>query len=126
MTLAQVTELRQLALDLERLGLKHSADRVRAVLAGDAPGDERPCPIQDQGGIAAVPWGLAEVLYAVYAADGHGGQSLERLAERGGFGRGELGMLAVGMYGADGRRPVRGYERRMPILDLYEAARRAE
>jgi hypothetical protein len=79
--------------------------------------------MQDNAGsMQAIPWGLAERLYAVYAADGHGSQSLERLAERGGFGRGELGMLAVGTYGS-GRGVVRGYADRMPLLDLYVAAK---
>lgn len=39
----------------------------------------------------AIPWGLAEILYPAYGHD----QSLERLAERGGFGRGELGQSAA-------------------------------
>jgi hypothetical protein len=37
-----------------------------------------------------VPWWLAEVAYESYVKSGGRGQSLERLAERGGFGRYEL------------------------------------
>lgn len=38
----------------------------------------------------AIPWWLAEVAYEYYAAKYGTQQSLERLAERGGFGRDEL------------------------------------
>jgi hypothetical protein len=118
-------ELREIAEDLEKFGMRRNAARLRAIADEDLPADERPCPMQDQGGqLRAIPWGLAEILYPVYAAAGHGSQSLETLAKRGGFGRGEIGMLAVGAYNSEqGRRATRGYERRMPILDLYEAAR---
>lgn len=37
-----------------------------------------------------VPWTVAEVAYKAYCDAGHGGQSLETLAERGGFGWFEL------------------------------------
>lgn len=94
------------------------AETLREVAGGSAR-DERLCPVQDKH-ITAIPWGLAEILHNVYRT-GHG-QSLEQIAERGGFGRRELGSLAVGMYGHEGRRPMRGYETRMPILDLYRAA----
>ncbi len=47
----------------------------------------KPFPIQ-QGG--AIPWWLAEVAYAYYAKLYTTEQSLERLAERGGFGMFEL------------------------------------
>ncbi len=40
-----------------------------------------------------VPWWLAEVAYESYVKSGGRGQSLERLAERGGFGRHELVAL---------------------------------
>ena len=44
----------------------------------------RPHPMQ-------VPWDVAELAYSVYAGlYGKGGQSLERLAERGGFGPSEM------------------------------------
>lgn len=67
--------------------------------------DTRPFPIQgakvttrdDQGvptkpGPSTIPWWLAEIAYEYYNRGG-GSQSLERLAERGGFGRGELVAL---------------------------------
>lgn len=40
-----------------------------------------------------IPWWLAEIVYAGYVARYGAGQSLERLAERGGFGFEEMGML---------------------------------
>lgn len=71
--------------------------------------DTRPFPIQDgyrrdqQGRPArpieryprsTIPWWLAEEAYAFYAKRYGNGQTLERLAERGGFGREELlGLL---------------------------------
>lgn len=54
-------------------------------------------PIQQVG---LVPWGLAERAYERYAQLYGRSQSLERLAERGGFGLAELGFL------------LRGYEKR--------------
>ena len=42
---------------------------------------------------STIPWWLAEEAYAYYASRYGTSQSLERLAERGGFGREELLML---------------------------------
>ncbi len=58
----------------------------------------REFPVQkDQHGErGTIPWSLAEVAYEAYSAAGHGSQSLERLAERGGFGWAELLMLFRG------------------------------
>lgn len=54
-------------------------------------------PIQCQRGAKPhplkIPWRLAELAYSVYAADYGKSQSLERLAERGGFGPGEMDMF---------------------------------
>ena len=60
--------------------------------------DTRPFPIQAewQKPASVVPWWLAEIAYASYAKSFPGSardQSLERLAERGGFGREELVSL---------------------------------
>ena len=62
--------------------------------------DIRPFPIQgdlyrDIEGIihkksCTIPWWLAEIAYEYYSSLYGKGQSLERLAERGGFGRLEL------------------------------------
>lgn len=65
--------------------------------------DTRPFPIQgakvttrdDQGvptkpGPSTIPWWLAEIAYECYSGSYGTSQSLERLAERGGFGRDEL------------------------------------
>lgn len=41
-----------------------------------------------------VPWSIAEQAYSVYSSKYGRGQSLERLAERGGFGHGEMDMWA--------------------------------
>lgn len=37
-----------------------------------------------------IPWSIAQLAYSVYARNYGGGQTLERLAERGGFGAGEM------------------------------------
>jgi len=64
--------------------------------------DIRPFPIQAEPGYlgnqeigrrSAIPWWLAEVAYEHYVKMFGHIQSLERLAERGGFGREELLML---------------------------------
>ena len=68
--------------------------------------DTKPFPIQaglsykdSEGrrvypGNSTIPWWLAEEAYSFYASLYGSGQSLERLAERGGFGRRELlGLL---------------------------------
>lgn len=65
--------------------------------------DTRPFPIQANPGhrdkegrmvypqqACIIPWWLAEEAYVYYSAKYGKGQSLERLAERGGFGREEL------------------------------------
>ncbi len=68
--------------------------------------DVRPFPIQseipkerdERGGLipimpCTIPWWLAEIAYEYYSERYGTGQSLERLAERGGFGRYELVAL---------------------------------
>lgn len=67
--------------------------------------DTRPFPIQqgrhtrdEQGavfipGASTIPWWLAEIAYDYYSKKFGNSQSLERLAERGGFGRDELVMF---------------------------------
>ena len=44
-----------------------------------------------------VPWSEAEIAWQTYDYLGHGDQSLERLAERGGFGRYGFAMLRAAM-----------------------------
>ncbi len=115
-------ELRRVADDLRRLGLPRSSARILAAI--ETTPDERLAPVQDRSGqLRAIPWGLHEMLWRIYADHGHGDQSAERIAERAGFSRGELGMLAVGSYSTDDRRPPRG--RSIPLLDLYRAAQAA-
>lgn len=111
-------EVEDIARVLDKLSLRKTAARVRALL-GPMPDDERPYPMQEERQrrgltVRAIPWGLAEMLHPAY---GHG-QSLERMAERGGFGRAELGALASDTYSPGGRLD------RMPLLDLYEMAKR--
>jgi hypothetical protein len=117
-----VDELRRVACDLDALGMRRSAARIRAAV--EAAPDERAAPVQDARSatvpLRAIPWGLHEMLWRIYADHGHGSQSAERIAERGGFGRGELGMLAVGAYGSSGT-GNRG--RTIPIVDLWRDAR---
>lgn len=113
-------EILAVAAGLDRFGMTGSAARLRALL-GDPSDDERPCLVQDSSGkVSAIPWGLAEILYPAY---GHT-QSLERLHERGGFGRGELGALAVDAYGGESALRRAGRLPRWPLLDLYDMAKR--
>lgn len=65
--------------------------------------DTRPFPIQisytgPYKGCkpCTIPWWLAEVVYAEYAKRFGTSQSIERLAERGGFGRNEVIKLLKG------------------------------
>ena len=68
--------------------------------------DCRPFPIQGHRGDTRnqdkqqciIPWWLAEKAYEVYSKQFGTMQSLERLAERGGFGRYELTQLLKGEY----------------------------
>jgi hypothetical protein len=57
-------------------------------------------PIQTQKGAEPhplrIPWELAELAYSVYASRYGRSQSLERLAERGGFGPNEMDMFVPG------------------------------
>ena len=76
--------------------------------------DNRPFPIQagtyrqpngevrrpvERYSACTIPWWLAEEAYKRYVKEGGRGQSLERLAERGGFGREELVYLIRGRWG---------------------------
>lgn len=62
--------------------------------------DERTFPIQSERGAKGhplrVPWSLAEKAYSVYSARYGRSQSLERLAERGGFGPSEMDEFTPG------------------------------
>lgn len=59
-------------------------------------------PLQD--GASPIPWSMAERAYLTYVREcGGGGQSLERLAERGGFGMQEFACMFAG------HRPVVGH-----------------
>lgn len=64
------------------------------------PAQEKRFPIQHERGAAAhplsIPWALAEEAYSVYAARFGSSQSLERLAERGGFAPSEMDELRPG------------------------------
>lgn len=116
------TALRTVAVDLERAGLRRMSARILAAI-DDGQDEERWAPVQGMAsGIVGIPWGLHERLWGVYAAWGHGSQSAERMAERGGFGLGEIARLSVGYYhGEDmNRRAPRGG---FVLLDLYEEAR---
>lgn len=63
---------------------------------------DRPFPVQGDGwrSPTACSWADAERAYAAYSAKYYGGgepsQTLERLAERGGFSRGEMDDFAPG------------------------------
>lgn len=65
--------------------------------------DTRPFPIQanfgpDRRAESTIPWWLAEIAYREYSKQYGTKQSLERLAERGGFGRKELMYLLTGKW----------------------------
>lgn len=64
--------------------------------------DTQPFPIQSEHDGkhrgTTIPWWLAEIAYRQYAHDFGTDQSLERLAERGGFGREELITLLRGEH----------------------------
>lgn len=57
----------------------------------DAPTTDRGFPIQGAGGLT-IPWPVAEQAYERYAQRHGRSQSLERLAERGGFGVEEMNL----------------------------------
>jgi hypothetical protein len=63
-----------------------------------------------------VPWNVHEQAWQQYAALGHGRQSVERIAERGGFGYDEIACLLAGgdpwNHRPHTHRPVPGWERR--------------
>lgn len=73
--------------------------------------DTRPFPIQADYGTGGgktsfVPWWLAEIAYRQYVSQFGKQQSLERLAERGGFGREELLRLLNGHTFGIGEEPI--------------------
>jgi len=77
-------------------------------------------PIQAQRGAAphplSIPWEIAELAYSVYLGDHYGSGTLERMAERGGFGPGEMDMFLPGW-----RDMVSGFtERDARIKELEE------
>ena len=104
-------EVLRVADEIERLGASKHAARLRlAAVDGDDP--DRTAPVQEPvcGEVRCIPWGLHELVHTAYGHD----QTAQRLAERGGFGRAEIGMLSVGMYGSIGGRADRagrGFER---------------
>lgn len=55
---------------------------------------ERRFPLQ---GLGSVPWDVAEVAYSTYRRCFHNDQTMERLAERGGFGVEEFCLLYMGL-----------------------------
>jgi hypothetical protein len=66
---------------------------IQAAIARNAlPAPEKMFPIQRYGG-KKIPWSVAEKAYEVYSDRYGNGQSLQRLAERGGFGTCEMDIL---------------------------------
>lgn len=79
-----------------RARVQADADLLDRLAAGDAPhcstcmcGRRAPVQGDKQGGHGTITWAEHEQVWKGYAADGHGGQSAKRIAERGGFGYGE-------------------------------------
>lgn len=119
MTPYEMNEITLIARNLLKFGLSSTADRLMKIL--EPFDDEKIFRIQDGAKQThGIPWGLAEILYPAY---GHG-QTLEELHNRGGFGRMELGQLASDSYAGDSESRVRPRLPRMPLLDLYDMARR--
>lgn len=61
-------------------------------------GDVRPFPVQGERGFYrknSIPWWIALLAWKAYERAGFGGQTAERIAERGGFDWAELGQLLV-------------------------------
>lgn len=75
--------------------------------------DERRFPIQPG---ASVPWSLAQAAYTTYARLFGSEQSMERLAERGGFGWGEFACLRLGHDVARCRHGQRCLEQALALL----------
>lgn len=116
MTPHEQAEIEAVARKLDSLSLSGTAARLRMLLE-PVKDPDRLCPVQARNGQpTAIPWDLAEILYPGY---GHS-QTLERLAELGGFGWSELGALAADDYTRD-----RPRLRRPPLLDLWDMAMRA-
>lgn len=69
-------------------------------MEGDRTMSYRMFPVQTQRGAAPhpllIPWSIAELAYSVYAGQYGKDQSLEQLAQRGGFGPGEMDMFLPG------------------------------
>jgi hypothetical protein len=121
--LIDLDEIRRVAADLHGLGLRRSPARLLAAI--ELAPDERIAPVQHGEGVTpmgGIPWGLHEMLWRIYADHGHGAQSAKRLAERGGFSRAEIGMLAVGDYGTASYKQL-PEGRTIPLLDLYRDRR---
>jgi hypothetical protein len=75
------------------------AEAVEAALKVERAKGERTAPVQPSRGIpfpTEVPWRFHERAWSQYAAAGHGRQSAERMAERGGFGVVELVTCLLG------------------------------
>ena len=72
----------------QRLAVQYRERAEKAEAANKAlREDARPFPMQDG---PPIPWSLAKIIYAGYSALFGTNQSLERLAERGGFGWSEV------------------------------------
>lgn len=67
------------------------------------------------GRAGTVPWETHLAAWAGYAAAGHGSQSAERIAERGGFGYAEVQCAIAGHYNL-----VRNCRTRHPVPDGWE------
>ena len=81
----QETTIAELQQDLARLRQEREA-RMFPIQLGWSRHPVKPHPTR-------IPWSIAELAYSVYANRYGTSQSLERLAERGGFGPGEMDMF---------------------------------
>jgi hypothetical protein len=92
-TIADVSDRECHAVDILREYHRRRAAEADAKLAER----ERTFPVQPQRDAKPhhlnIPWSVAELAYSVYAGKYGGCQSLDRLAERGGFGPGEMDIF---------------------------------
>lgn len=98
--LRQPVELDDVAHRALRQAAQDVIDAAPTLPAPDVQAQSRMFPLQASREVEphplSIPWSVAEKAYSAYAAKYGRGQTLERLAERGGFSGGEMDMLYPG------------------------------
>jgi hypothetical protein len=95
----RLTTARDEAIEMRDAIAEAKTPAVECLRAG-VRSDRRRFPIQTQQGSAphptSIPWAIADEAYSIYSAKYGRDQSLERLAERGGFGPDEMDTFLPG------------------------------